>query len=162
MLRSFIPVSMVTALLTLALAGCDRGADDAAQETAATQEASGPASQPSAAGEVTRAFAGTQLPEMIVEDPQGNTLDLAEQELPVLVNLWATWCAPCVKEMPALDNLAADMEGRLKVLTISQDSRTDLVPAFFEQRNFRHLEQWLDPENELAGAFSEGGQVARE
>lgn len=76
----------------------------------------------------------------------------------MLVNLWATWCAPCVVEMPALDNLAGELEGDLKVLTISQDVRgAEVVEPFFAARDFAHLEQWLDTENDLAVAFSDGG-----
>ena len=40
---------------------------------------------------------------------------------PVLVNLWATWCAPCVAEMPTLDALGGARGRRLQVLTVSQD-----------------------------------------
>ena len=91
-------------------------------------------------------------------DSEGNTLNLGELDQPVLVNLWATWCAPCVIEMPQLDALAAEMHGEMKVLTISQDTRgAEVVVPFFAQRDFQYLEQWLDPENDLAVAFTEGG-----
>ena len=39
----------------------------------------------------------------------------------LLVNLWATWCAPCVREMPALDRLQAQLGQKLTVLAISED-----------------------------------------
>ena len=85
-------------------------------------------------------------------------LDLAALDQPVLVNLWATWCVPCVVEMPALDRLAAEMDGEVKVLTISQDNRgAEVVVPFFAQRDFQYLEQWLDPQNDLAVEFSDGG-----
>ncbi|MEM1053625.1 MAG: TlpA family protein disulfide reductase, partial [Pseudomonadota bacterium] len=46
----------------------------------------------------------------------------------------------------------------VKVLTISQDNRgADVVVPFFAQRDFQYLEQWLDPQNDLAVAFSDGG-----
>lgn len=155
-------VFVVLGLAALMLAACDRGADDAAQETAASAGSSeaggeGAGPPPQLPGQVVRAFAGTELPALTLSDPEGRTLDLGARGRPVLVNLWATWCAPCVKEMPALDNLAGAMEGRLKVLTISQDRRTELVPPFFAARDFAHIEQWLDPENELARAFSDDG-----
>ncbi|MEM7780232.1 MAG: TlpA family protein disulfide reductase [Pseudomonadota bacterium] len=147
------------AVCALALAGCDSGADDAAQESAASGASSeAPPPPPQLPGQVVRAFAGTELPPLTFADPQGNTLDLASLDQPVLVNLWATWCAPCVIEMPALDNLASEMEGQLKVLTISQDARgAEVVEPFFAQRNFTNLEQWLDPQNDLAVAFTDGG-----
>ena len=40
---------------------------------------------------------------------------------PVLVNLWASWCAPCVKELPTLDKLARQQDGKLDVVAVSQD-----------------------------------------
>lgn len=150
-------VFTVLGLTALVLGGCDRGADDAAQEAGVTAAQSEAPPPPQLPGQVVRAFAGTQLPALTFQDPSGARLDLAGQGQPVLVNLWATWCAPCVVEMPALDNLAGAMEGRVKVLTISQDSRPELVPQFFSARDFEHLEQWLDPENELARAFSDAG-----
>ncbi len=152
MLRSVL----VSALALLALAGCDRDAGGAAQESAAGGGAEAPTS-PQPAGEVVRTFAGTELPALTVSDPEGDTLDLGAINRPVLVNLWATWCGPCVVEMPALDALAGELEGDVDVLTISQDARPELVPPFFAERDFEYLEQWLDPENELAFAFSDAG-----
>ncbi len=141
----------------LALAGCDSASTDAAQETAAT-DAQRDAPPPQLPGQLVRAFAGTELPKLSLKDPEGNTLDLGALDQPVLVNLWATWCAPCVVEMPLLDNLAGEMEGEVRVLTISQDVRgADVVVPFFEQRNFQHIEQWLDPDTDLGVAFADGG-----
>ena len=146
----------------LALAACDSGAGDEAQESAANTPSSearpDAPTPPQLPGLVVRAFAGTELPALTFEDPQGNTIDLGALDKPALVNLWATWCAPCVVEMPALDNLAGALEDDLKVLTISQDTRgAEVVEPFFAARDFAYLEQWLDPQNELALAFSDGG-----
>lgn len=146
-------------LAALALAGCDSGADTAAQESAASgAQNAAPPPPPQLAGQIVRAFAGTKLPELQFSDPEGNSLDLGALDQPVLVNLWATWCLPCVVEMPALDRLAAEMDGEVKVLTISQDNRgAEVVVPFFAQRDFQYLEQWLDPKNDLAVEFSDGG-----
>ncbi|MBI1403532.1 MAG: redoxin family protein [Porphyrobacter sp.] len=132
------------------LAGCDRPAETPAQ----------PADEPAAApaGEVVRKFAGTPLPAMTFKDAEGNTLDLGAQGGPVLVNLWATWCAPCVVEMPKLDALAGEMEGEVKVITVSQDVRgADVVTPFFADNGFARLEPWLDPDAELSAQFSPEG-----
>ncbi len=146
-------------LAMVALSGCDSGAGDAAQETAASdRQSAAPPPPPQLPGQMVRSFAGTDLPALVFEDPQGNTLDLGALDGPVLINLWATWCAPCVVEMPLLDTLAGEMEGELRVLTISQDVRgADVVVPFFEQRDFQHLEQWLDPDTDLGVSFAEGG-----
>ena len=156
--RTALPLAL-GCIAALALAGCDSGADAPSQESAASSgENAAPPPPPQLPGQIVRAFAGTQLPALEFSDPEGNTLNTGELDTPVLVNLWATWCVPCVVEMPALDQLAAEMEGEVKVLTISQDNRgAEVVVPFFAQRDFRYLEQWLDPQNDLAVAFSDGG-----
>ena len=107
---------------------------------------------------VERKFAGTLLPAMTFADPAGKTLDLGAQDGPVLVNLWATWCAPCVVEMPQLDALAGELEGEVRVITISQDIRAgEVVTPFFAEKGFTRLEPWLDPETQLSAQFSPEG-----
>ena len=99
------------------------------------------------------------MPAMTVSDPAGRTLDLAAlRGTPVLLNLWATWCAPCVKEMPLLDALAGEYDGRLRVLTVSQDMQgAAVVEPFFATGGYARLEPWMDPDNELG--FTLGGGV---
>jgi thiol-disulfide isomerase/thioredoxin len=148
----------VASLAAFALAACDSGAGGPSQETAALDDATEAPVPPQLPGQPVRAFAGTPIPQLTFEDPQGKRLDLAALDQPVLVNLWATWCAPCVVEMPALDNLARELEGEVKVVTVSQDTRgADVVVPFFAERDFQYLEQWLDPRNDLAVAFTDGG-----
>ncbi|WP_246034455.1 TlpA family protein disulfide reductase [Qipengyuania marisflavi] len=140
----------LTLVLTLAAAvgGCDRGAPDAAQETTAS-----PAT--TAGGTIDTGMAGELMPAVALTDPTGAQLNTgALQGGPVLLNLWATWCAPCVKEMPLLDDLAGEYGDRLRVLTVSQDmGGADKVAAFFAQRDFARLEPWLDPDTELLFAL---------
>ena len=83
--------------------------------------------------------------------PDGSKLSLASLKgKPVLLNLWATWCAPCVVEMPLLDKLAEDMAGKLTVVTVSEDFKPELVPPFLAEKGFKALPQWVDPGNKLA------------
>ena len=129
------------------LVACDRQAPPPEQES--------PAAAPAAtAGEIDRSRAGELLPAVALTNPDGAGADLAAmQGEPLLVNLWATWCAPCVKEMPLLDELAADTDGRLRVVTISQDFEPARVPAFFAERELANLPRWLDPANAAMAAF---------
>lgn len=98
---------------------------------------------------------GSEMPDFTLTDPAGKTLRLPDLKgTPILLNLWATWCAPCVKEMPLLDTLAADTQGKLRVITASQDMQgAEKVTPFFAGKAFAHLEPWLDPENELVFHF---------
>lgn len=91
-------------------------------------------------------------------DPAGATLDLGAMDGPVVLNLWATWCAPCVREMPQLDALAAELEGEARVITISQDLRgAEVVEPFFAKGGYARLEPWLDPDAALSAQFAPEG-----
>jgi thiol-disulfide isomerase/thioredoxin len=73
---------------------------------------------------------------------------------PVLVNLWATWCGPCVVEMPSLDALAARAGPGLEILAISQDlDGRRKVTDFFAAHRFSRLEPYLDPQMQLMPAL---------
>lgn len=97
---------------------------------------------------------------MQIADPAGKTLDLGAQDGPVLLNLWATWCAPCVKEMPQLDALAGELEGEVRVLTVSQDVRgADVVEPFFARGGYARLEPWLDDDAALSAQFTPEGAL---
>ena len=92
------------------------------------------------------------MPALNLRDLEGRTLNLgAVQGTPVLVNLWATWCAPCIKEMPLLDELAEDYDGILRVITVSQDmGGEEKVAEFFAQNELGNLGSWMDPQAELS------------
>src|SRR5688572_8630612 len=141
----------LTCALALVVAGCDRQSEEAAQPEAA--EAGG-----ELAGTIDRGFAGQAMPAVELTDPAGATLATAELKgTPVLINLWATWCVPCVTEMPMLDELAGELGDSVRVLTVSQDmSGAEVVGPFFAERKFAHLPQWLDPKNSLAVAYGGG------
>src|SRR6478672_5459513 len=85
------------------------------------------------APKIDRSHAGAAAPTGEFEDPDGEAVSFAVfQGKPLLVNLWATWCTPCVAEMPTLDALAGRTNGKLQVLTLSQDADgREKVEAFF-------------------------------
>ena len=65
----------------------------------------------------------------------------------VLLNLWATWCAPCRTEMPALDRLQADLGGPdFEVVAVNLDQqRLDLPKRFLNEIGAKHLAFYADP-----------------
>ena len=86
-------------------------------------------------------------PTLAFEDGNGRPVRLsAFRGRPLLVNLWATWCGPCVVEMPSLDALALRQGEAIQVLAISQDADDGRrkVADFFAARNFQRLEPYLD------------------
>jgi thiol-disulfide isomerase/thioredoxin len=132
--------------LVPALAGCDRQKAADPQGEAPTNAAAVAASYPT--GRLDRSHAGTPAPDALFEDPHGRPARIADfRGRPLLVNLWATWCGPCVVEMPSLDVLAAREGESLTVLALSQDLEGRAkVTDFFAQRDFARLEPYLDPE----------------
>jgi len=149
--------SLTVLVLAALLGSCDKPQEGAAQQQQ-NLPAQNPAKPASLTGEIDRSFAGEPMPAAKLTLPDGQSLDLSSLKgQPVLINLWATWCAPCVVEMPMLDTLAGEMDGRLKVLTISQDMNgAEAVVPFFERNRFAHLEPWLDPQNDLGFALGGG------
>jgi len=91
---------------------------------------------PLAHGEVaalTMATAPLRLPDLSFEDADGRPRKLSDwRGRTVLVNLWATWCVPCRKEMPALDRLQAKLGGKdFEVVAINIDTRDPEKPRNF-------------------------------
>lgn len=77
----------------------------------------------------------------------------------VLVNFWATWCAPCVAEMPALNRLQADLAPQgFRIIAISQDRRgLGVVKPFYEDLNLDAMGIYLDPKGVAARDFQVKG-----
>lgn len=68
-----------------------------------------------------------------LRDAAGNETTLAAYQGEVVVlNLWATWCAPCMEEMPSLAQLQYNFEGRIRVVPISVDSEGERTKAISE------------------------------
>ena len=96
-IRAFVGIFLLSALL---LSGCSKNSTDEPAESDSSSGVSGGASSELSAEPVT--FTGTDL--------EGNTVssDLFSQSALTMVNVWATYCNPCLREMPALGELAED------------------------------------------------------
>jgi thiol-disulfide isomerase/thioredoxin len=98
------------------------------------------AAAPHATGEVA-AFLPAQQPlgpqDLAFLDDDGRKVTLADfRDRTVLVNLWATWCAPCRKEMPALDELQAEMGSEtFEVVAVNLDRGGPEKPKAFLTRS---------------------------
>ena len=93
-------------------------------------------------------------------DATGRPLSLADfRGKYVLLNLWATWCGPCVAEMPSLDRLEATLGGAdFVVLPVSVDrGGASQVTDFYDRHHIRHLGIYVDPSNHIAERFSVRG-----
>ncbi len=150
------------AFILLLLAACDTGSAPKGQAQADIVEEAGKGAKEigleSASGmRATLSYkaAGTRAPQATFTGADGRDVSLSDfAGRPLLVNLWATWCAPCKAEMPTLDALAALEADRISVIAVSQDLQgRKPVVAFFEQTKVANLEPYTDPENALLAAF---------
>ncbi len=92
------------------------------------------------------------LPEMVFTGPEGQPLTLESFEgKVVLLNIWATWCAPCRHEMPSLDRLQQQLgSDQFEVVALSVD-RSGLagVKRFFKETGATDLKAYVDPTTKL-------------
>jgi thiol-disulfide isomerase/thioredoxin len=89
-----------------------------------------------------------RIPELAFTDAAGTSRSLADwRGRAVLFNLWATWCVPCRKEMPALDALQARLGGpRFDVVAVNIDTRNpDKPKAWLKDAGVNRLAYYADP-----------------
>lgn len=147
-----LAIPKIVLAFALLAGGCDRQTPEPVQPDADPSQL--PKSE-KLSGVLDRSHKGEAMPEMTLKDASGKTLALSSlRGQPTLVNLWATWCAPCVVELPTLDRLVNLREGKLRVLTVSQDmSGTEKIAAFIKERGGDNLEPWLDPKGDLGAKY---------
>jgi thiol-disulfide isomerase/thioredoxin len=128
----------------------------ACQKPPAQRNATGATAAPSSA-KLDRSHAGqAAAPGTTFLDADGDETSLAAFEgKPALVNFWATWCAPCKKELPTLDRLAAAEGQKLQVVTIAEDDARKAA-AYLDAAKFAKLEGWADPKLGLTDALKIG------
>lgn len=110
----------------------------------------------------------TRIPDLAFLAPDGQPTRLSQVggDGLKLVNIWATWCVPCRKEMPALDQLQAELGSKggagqpgFEVVTLNIDTRDAAKPkAFFEETGLKQLALYTDPK---AQAFRDLRVVGR-
>jgi thiol-disulfide isomerase/thioredoxin len=146
-----LPVRLIVPLLFLAtvpmIVGCDRQKPEQPQAPAATEEGKG----------ADRSHKGEAAPKVKFKNPDGEEFDLSKfKGTPVLVNLWASWCAPCIKELPTLQQLelAQAEEGKLGVIAVSQDMAPQgSVEEFLAERDLGRFAAYHDEDMKLTDAL---------
>jgi thiol-disulfide isomerase/thioredoxin len=119
---------------------------------------------PLARGEVAAVKAAqnpARLPNLAFAGPDGKPLTLADfRGRTILVNLWATWCAPCRHEMPALDKLQAELGSpAFEVVAINIDTRNLERPkSWLQEAGVTRLAYYADPQ---ARTFQELRQAGK-
>jgi thiol-disulfide isomerase/thioredoxin len=117
--------------VVLLLAACGQGGDDAAPGQ-----------------DALRKWVGTDVSKLDVQTLDGQKQPFADAVLlekkPVIFNVWATWCSPCLSEMPTLDALGKT--GKYTVIAIATDAEASTVKDFLKKQNWGGgITVWHDP-----------------
>ena len=94
-----------------------------------------------------------QLKNLNVLDINDNEIDIINKDTDImLINFWATWCSPCTKEMPSLNELQSKFDTKnLKIVTVATGrNNPNKILAFFKKYNLSNLENYRDPKGKLA------------
>jgi thiol-disulfide isomerase/thioredoxin len=103
-----------------------------------------------------------RVPPLAFKDADGHDRTLADwQGRTVLLNLWATWCVPCRREMPALDALQAKLGGpKFQVVAVNIDTRDPQKPlTFLKQVGVTHLAYFSDESAEIFEDLKTAGKA---
>lgn len=177
--RLLIAATMVASAVVLLLVGLEYGSRVPSPETAVRQSAPATVSTGSASGNQLELSVFDQphaLPEVRFQDDQGRDLTLGDfRGRVVVLNVWATWCVPCRKEMPTLDRLQARLGGKdFLVVALSIDRKgVEAVRGFYQEVGVENLAIYVDPSGKGSHALAipgvpttllidrEGREVAR-
>ena len=143
-----MPMKKLAALLVLVvvIAGCKRG------ETPAGSASRGGAAKTATAATTTGIEVGSTMPDYSAMNLDGTKFDLAGRRgKVVLLNVWATWCGPCVFEIPELQRIHDAYAARgFEVVGVSGDeSGVESVKQFMDEKKMRYPVA-LDPQGQLA------------
>lgn len=98
---------------------------------------------------------GQELPALGFASLEGRTVQLAEfKGKPTVVNLWATWCPPCVREMPVLHQAQVDHPG-VSFVFVNQGESADKVGAWLRARKFAMRNVLIDENGQTGAAFKQ-------
>jgi len=114
-------------------------------------------------GIVVPALAVDNVADWTLPTADGGTVVFHEQlaKGPVVVSFWATWCKPCLKEMPQLDLLGGEFAGQVTFLAVNADNTKSVakVPAFLAAKNFQNLLVPLDTGGLVQQQLQAGGTM---
>jgi len=98
-------------------------------------------------------------PTISVVDLAGNTVSLSDfAGRLVLINFWATWCEPCLREMPSLERMQSRLGNKITVVAISEDrGGSKTVEPFINKLGLKSFKTYLDPKSDAGRAFKVAG-----
>ncbi len=140
MKKKLIVVAMFWVMLSMIVTGC--GVSDSGS--------SGDASQTELKENYPALSEGSDAPDFTADINDGNTFTLSEKQgKVVLLNFWATWCGPCVGEMPAFQKLYEEYGDKIEILAVNMAEDRETVDAFVEDCGYT-----------FPIAYDEGGKIS--
>src|SRR5215831_4812201 len=100
-------------------------------------------------GEFVPSQQAAPAPAISLTDVSGNTVELSDfKGKLVVINLWATWCEPCLREMPSLERLQSQLGDRIAVLGVSEDrGGGKIVEPFIAKLGLKSVKIFIDPKS---------------
>jgi len=110
--------------------------------------------------EEKQGMVGKAAPDFKIDLVGGGTLDLADhkEKSIVILEFWATWCAPCVKGLPIVSEIANTYKDRgVHFFAINQNEEPEVIQAFMKKKNLANVKVAVDRDGKVAGKFGLAG-----
>ena len=131
----------------LALAACNKSTQPPANQSV-------PVATEEGGKGLDRSHKGEPFPDVQFADPDGSMTTYAGLKgVPTLVNLWATWCIPCIKELPTLEKLGKERRAELWVVPINQDMAPEASVRAFLKLHRLDIPEYRDPKMKVSTAL---------
>lgn len=95
------------------------------------------------------------MPSVRLFTQDGEEIDLKKYKGKVLIlNLWASWCMPCIQEIPALSKIQKQLNGsNVVIMGVNLESNTNQVLRFLKKKQYEGFQTWLDPSGTISSAL---------
>lgn len=95
-------------------------------------------------------FAQEKLPVAEVTNTDGKKIQLLDKiDKLTLIDYWATWCKPCIEEMPYLEEIKEKYNDKLDIVSISVDSHIKLWEKYFDKMKHKENQYWVEDKNPI-------------